>query len=84
MGQKLCEACKLWGKGVTNDPARHCHHFNTENPKERCWCEYSMEERNNYNVSVKDVDGVPTYVWSITYCPVCGRKRGTKCHSVLT
>ena len=39
-----------------------------------CWCNYSRERRNNYNVSVRDPNGVPDPVWEILYCPHCGEK----------
>jgi len=42
--------------------------------KEKCWCEYSKEKRNNWNVSIIGKDGLSTPVWDISHCPVCGRE----------
>ena len=39
-----------------------------------CWCRYPREDRNNWNVSVRDLEGLPNPVWDILYCPVCGVK----------
>lgn len=45
-----------------------------EGKKEKCWCEYDKNSRNNWNVSVKDREGIPSRVWEVEYCPVCGKK----------
>ena len=48
----------------------NCHAWEE---KKKCWCGYSNRERNNWNVSVKDREGLPNFVWNIAYCPVCGK-----------
>ena len=48
----------------------NCHAWEE---KERCWCDYPVAERNNWNVSIRGPDGLPNPVWSFTFCPVCGR-----------
>ncbi len=50
---------------------KDCHAWRE---KSKCWCEYSKERRNNWNVSIRGKDGLPTHVWDIIYCPVCGKK----------
>ncbi len=42
--------------------------------KPKCWHEYSKKLRNNWNVSVRDREGLPYRVWDIKYCPACGKK----------
>ncbi len=44
----------------------------------KCWCEYDRGRRNNYNVSVRDDEGYPNPVWTIKFCPVCGKKMEDK------
>ncbi len=39
-----------------------------------CWCEYDTNRRNPWNVSVMDDKGDIEDVWTMFYCPVCGRK----------
>ena len=44
-----------------------------EKPQEKCWCEYPRGRRNNWNVSVRDKEGLPNFMWNIAYCPVCSK-----------
>ncbi len=46
--------------------------------KPKCWCDYDKEIRNNYNVSIRAEDGCPNPVWTIKFCPVCGKKMEAK------
>lgn len=46
--------------------------------KPKCWCEYDRGRRNNYNVSVKNNEGYPDPVWTIKFCPICGKKMEDK------
>ncbi len=39
-----------------------------------CWCEYDIDHRNNWDVSVIDRNGETSGVWAMIYCPVCGKK----------
>ncbi len=39
-----------------------------------CWCEYDIDHRNNWNVSVRDDNGEISDVWTMLYCPVCGKR----------
>lgn len=52
----------------------NCHAWG-EKPEPPCWCSYPQEVRNNWNVSVRDKEGVPNLVWKIVCCPVCGKAR---------
>jgi hypothetical protein len=82
----LCNTCKEWGEKTTllvniqNDPARHCHGHDKPpaESKEKCWCEYTPEERGvqfSYPPRVNlNNDGYSFKTWAWRYCPVCGRK----------
>jgi len=73
----LCMKCRMKFDSYWNDekyPYIHCHHDEPEEkPKSNCWCKYPFEKRNNWNVSVKDKEGLPCPTWKIIYCPVCGK-----------
>jgi len=89
MSNRSCEDCKFEKDGmiclqghvrktkyenlnaVGHIDLEDCHAWGE---KLKCWCEYSKERRNNWNVSIIGKDGLPTPVWDIIYCPVCGGK----------
>ena len=75
MSQKLCKQCetqmKLNGFLFPVMTFYHCHH--EDEPKEKCWCDYPVDERSGC-VGRWDIGEGYSKTWPIKFCPACGKK----------
>ena len=74
MSQRLCSKCKnnMNEEGFMRARSwEHCHH--PEEMKEKCWCDYPVDERNYYVGRFDKGEGYSSS-WIIKFCPVCSKK----------
>ena len=50
----------------------HCHH--PEEMKEKCWCEYENEHKNDCVTTWDEKNSCYDRYWKIKFCPHCGKK----------